>query len=70
MSSSAHKRGHMDVGNLPMKRCFNGWEAYCNSKLANALFTCELARRLDSSRDTANFLPPGTVATKLLHVIS
>lgn len=51
-----------------IKRSFNGREAYCNSKLTNALFTCELSRRLDSSRVTANFLHPGTVATKLLHV--
>lgn len=68
VSSSVHKRGRMDLDNLQMKRCFNGWKAYCNSKLANALFTCELARRLDSGRVTANFLHPGAVATKLLHV--
>ena len=68
VSSSVHKRGRMDLGDLQMTRHFSGWDAYCNSKLANALFTCELARRLDSSRVTANFLHPGAVATKLLHV--
>lgn len=68
VSSSVHKRGRIDLGDLQMKRHFNGWEAYCNSKLANALFTCELARRVNSSRVTANFLHPGAVATKLLHV--
>ena len=51
-----------------MERRFDGWQAYCNSKLANALFTCELARLLDPREVTVNFLHPGVIDTKLLHV--
>ena len=51
-----------------MEHGFDGWQAYCNSKLANALFTCELARRVDAGEVTANFLHPGVIDTKLLHV--
>ncbi len=39
--------------------------AYCQSKLANILFTQELARRLSTTRVTANALSPGVVDTKL-----
>ncbi len=68
VSSGAHTSGHIDLTDLQMSRHFNGWDAYCNSKLANALFTCELARRLDPNLVTANFLHPGVIDTKLLHV--
>ena len=68
VSSGAHASGHIDLNDLQMSRCFNGWDAYCNSKLANALFTCELSRMLDSNQVTANFLHPGVIETKLLHV--
>ena len=40
-------------------------KAYCRSKLANILFTRELARRLDGSGVTANAIHPGIVATRL-----
>ena len=68
VSSGAHTSGHIDLNDLQMSRRFNGWNAYCNSKLANALFTSELSRRLDSSLVTANYLHPGVIDTKLLHV--
>ena len=68
VSSGAHTSGQIDLGDLQMQRGFDGWGAYCNSKLANALFTRELARRLDPARVTANFLHPGVIDTKLLHV--
>ena len=68
VSSGAHASGHIDLDDLQMSRRFNGWDAYCNSKLANALFTCELSRRLESNQVTANFLHPGVIDTKLLHV--
>ena len=68
VSSGVHTSGRIDFEDLQMERGFDGWQAYCNSKLANALFTCELARRLDPAAVTANFLHPGVIDTKLLHV--
>ena len=68
VSSGVHTSGRIDFDDLQMERGFDGWQAYCNSKLANALFTCELARRLDPAAVTANFLHPGVIDTKLLHV--
>ena len=68
VSSGAHASGRIDFDDLQMEHGFDGWDAYCNSKLANALFTYELARRLDAGEVTANFLHPGVIDTKLLHV--
>ena len=68
VSSGVHASGRIDLDDLQMERRFDGWQAYCNSKLANALFTCELARRVDAAELTANFLHPGVIDTKLLHV--
>ncbi len=44
-----------------------GWDAYCQSKLANVLFTYELAQRLTrkGSHVTANCLHPGFIRTRL-----
>lgn len=68
VSSGVHTSGRIDFDDLQMERGFDGWQAYSNSKFANALFTCELARRLDPADVTANFLHPGVIDTKLLHV--
>ena len=68
VSSGVHGSGHIDFDDLQMERGFDGWQAYCNSKLANALFTRELARRLNAREVSANFLHPGVIDTKLLHV--
>lgn len=68
VSSGVHTSGRIDFDDLQMERGFDGWQAYCNSKFANALFTCELAHRLDAAEVTANFLHPGVIDTKLLHV--
>ena len=45
------------------KKQYGGWQAYCRSKLANLLFTYELARRLEGTSVTVNALHPGWVAT-------
>ena len=68
VSSAVHGGGRIDLDDLQMERRFDGWQAYCNTKLANALFTCELARLVDAAEVTANFLHPGVIDTKLLHV--
>lgn len=47
-------------------RASSGLRAYCDTKLANMLFTIELARRLEGSGVTANCVHPGVVATDLM----
>ena len=65
VSSDAHRRAKMGWDDLELKRSYpaQGWGAYGQSKLANILFTRELARRLDGTRVTANCLHPGFVDT-------
>jgi NAD(P)-dependent dehydrogenase (short-subunit alcohol dehydrogenase family) len=65
VSSSAHQRGVMRFDDLQGERRYDRLEAYAQSKLANLLFTYELARRLRGTRVTANALHPGVVATRL-----
>jgi NAD(P)-dependent dehydrogenase (short-subunit alcohol dehydrogenase family) len=63
VSSAAHTSGKLDFANLQGEQKFNGWKAYSDSKLENALFTFALARRLAGSSVTANCLHPGFVKT-------
>lgn len=63
VSSHAHKKGTMHFDDLQMKQGFSGWGAYCQSKLANILFTTELARHLAGANVTVNALHPGVVST-------
>jgi NAD(P)-dependent dehydrogenase (short-subunit alcohol dehydrogenase family) len=62
VSSGAHTSGKIEFDNLQGERNF-GPGAYNNSKLANLLFTVELARRLEGTGVTVNALHPGFVAT-------
>jgi retinol dehydrogenase-14 len=50
---------------LQAQRRYSGWQRYRESKLANLLFTYELARRLEGTGVTVNALHPGLVATNL-----
>jgi retinol dehydrogenase-14 len=63
ISSNAHENAKIDFENLQGEKRYRGLEAYGQSKLANLLFTYELARRLEGSRVTANAVHPGVVAT-------
>ena len=63
VSSSAHATGRIDFGDLQGGRSYSGARAYSQSKLANVLFTHELARRLPTTCVTANALHPGVVRT-------
>ncbi len=63
VSSDAHVAGKMNFDDLMGAQKYSSWSAYSQSKLANVLFTYELARRLDGSGVTANVLHPGFVAT-------
>lgn len=67
VSSIAHRAATLDLGDLQMQRAYDGWSAYARSKLANVLFTYELARRLEGSGVTANTLHPGIVRTGFGH---
>jgi NAD(P)-dependent dehydrogenase (short-subunit alcohol dehydrogenase family) len=63
VASDAHQGGKIDFDDLSGERRFSGWVAYAQSKLANILFTSELARRLEGTGVTANCLHPGVVHT-------
>lgn len=63
VASGAHRKATLDFNDLMGERRYNGWRAYCRSKLANVLFTYELARRLAGTRVTANALQPGWAST-------
>lgn len=65
VSSMAHA-AQMDFDNLQGEQSYSGYSAYARSKLANILFTVELAERLKSSGVTVNCLHPGVINTKLL----
>src|SRR6266545_68115 len=62
VSSGAHTSGKIEFDNLQGERDYRP-RAYDNSKLANILFTVELARRLEGTGVTVNALHPGFVAT-------
>jgi NAD(P)-dependent dehydrogenase (short-subunit alcohol dehydrogenase family) len=62
VSSNAHASGRIEFDNLQGERGYSP-RVYENSKLANLLFTMELARRLEGSGVTVNALHPGFVAT-------
>jgi NAD(P)-dependent dehydrogenase (short-subunit alcohol dehydrogenase family) len=64
-ASHAHRGNSLDFDDLQMERQYRALTAYGRSKLANILFTRELARRLAGTGVTANCLHPGFVATGL-----
>jgi len=63
VSSGAHARARIDFDDLQGERDYSGQRAYSQSKLANVMFTYELARRLDGTGVTATVLHPGVVRT-------
>ena len=63
VSSNAQAMGRIDFDDLQGERSYSGARAYNQSKLANVLFTYELARRLGDRGVTANVLHPGVVRT-------
>lgn len=63
VSSRAHRSGTIRFDDLMGARRYDGWKAYAQSKLANVMFTYELARRLAGRGVTVNCLHPGVVAT-------
>ena len=67
VASEAHRGGSMKFDDLMGEQKFSGWFAYSASKLANILFTAELARRLEGTSVTTNCLHPGVIASGFAH---
>lgn len=68
LSSSAHTmapKGGIVFDNLDGKKGYSAWPFYGQSKIANLLFTKELARRLSGTKKTANACHPGVIKTNL-----
>jgi NAD(P)-dependent dehydrogenase (short-subunit alcohol dehydrogenase family) len=65
VASDSHRGRRLDFNDLQNQKSYNVMKAYGRSKLANVLFTYELARRLEGSGVTANVLHPGSVATRI-----
>ena len=63
VSSEAHRMGPLDLEDLESQRGYAGMKVYGRSKLANVLFSNELARRENGTGVTSNSLHPGVVAT-------
>jgi retinol dehydrogenase-14 len=65
VASIGHRHGTLDFDDLGFERGYKLMRAYARSKLANILFSSELARRLDGTGVTSNSLHPGGVATNI-----
>jgi retinol dehydrogenase 14 len=63
VSSNAHAMGKLSFDDLQGESGYSGQQAYSQSKLANVMFTYELARRLEGTGVTATVLHPGLVRT-------
>jgi NAD(P)-dependent dehydrogenase (short-subunit alcohol dehydrogenase family) len=63
VSSDAHQVGNIKRDDPQRRRGYRSFGAYAASKLANLLFTFELARRLEGTPITVNALHPGAVAS-------
>jgi NAD(P)-dependent dehydrogenase (short-subunit alcohol dehydrogenase family) len=71
-ASNAHRRAPaagIEFDNLSGERGYEPMRAYGASKLANILFTRELARRLGNGTQTANTLHPGVISTGITRTI-
>ena len=66
VSSQVHAGAHINFDDLQSERSYSRTRVYGRTKLANVLFTYELARRLEGTAVTVNCLHPGVVATNLL----
>jgi NAD(P)-dependent dehydrogenase (short-subunit alcohol dehydrogenase family) len=65
VASAAHRNGTINFDDLGSERRYRSMRVYGQSKLANLLFTYELARRLGEGAVTVNAAHPGAVATGL-----
>lgn len=65
VASGAHKTGKIHFDDINLTKGYNVIKGYSQSKLANVLFTRELARRLKDKGITVNCCHPGAVATNI-----
>ena len=65
VSSVGHRGATLDFDNLQLEKGYTTIRAYNNSKLANVLFTRELAKKLKGTGVIVNSLHPGVVATQI-----
>ena len=63
VSSEARRGAHIDFEDLQSERRYRAFKVYGMTKLANILFTYELAERLQGTGVVANCLHPGGVNT-------
>jgi NAD(P)-dependent dehydrogenase (short-subunit alcohol dehydrogenase family) len=68
-ASQVERGARLDLDDLDCARAFEPTAAYARTKLANVLFTYELAERLQGTSVTANCLHPGVVRTGLLDTL-
>jgi NAD(P)-dependent dehydrogenase (short-subunit alcohol dehydrogenase family) len=60
-----HKIGRIHFDDINLEHGYGIFKAYAQSKLANVLFTRELAKKLQGTKVTVNCLHPGAVATNI-----
>ena len=65
VTSVAHAMGHLDFDDLQLAGRYRPFQAYAGTKLANMMFSNELARRLAGTGVTANAVHPGLVRTHI-----
>ncbi|MHA2296990.1 MAG: SDR family oxidoreductase [Candidatus Hodarchaeales archaeon] len=65
VSALLYHFGKINFDDINMEKKYNGFRAYCNSKLANILFTYHLAKKLEGEGMTVNTLHPGVILTNL-----
>jgi NAD(P)-dependent dehydrogenase (short-subunit alcohol dehydrogenase family) len=66
VTSKLHSKGSLDFDTFEGYKKYSPQAAYNQSKLANVLFSYELAERLQGSGVTSNCLHPGAVATDIV----
>ena len=65
VNASLYATGNVDLEKLPAGDDFHPFRTYANTKLCNALFTREFARRLNGSEVTINAVHPGVIRSNL-----
>lgn len=69
VASTAHLYGHLNLDDINSEKFYNAHLTYGGSKLANILFTNELAKRLEGSGVKTCALHPGVVRTELMRFV-